>query len=393
MAVTRPAPAFVPVGDRPLEPAAARTSTPAITWWAIVGGVFLACEAYVMVKWVSGPYFKHVPSGPSVPPVWMRSILIAWQVVGITVALGVLYWALVRPWRRERRVTFDGLLALSCGLVVWQDPLSSYFAHWYTYNSYLVNMGSWVKGIPGWMSNGQPGKMELEPILWTPCLYVYMFFGAALIGCWVMRTVAARRPQTSTMGLMAWAFTAGMVMDVVFEGMLIMPAGAYTYAGGHWAIFPHAYHKFPLTETFTVGAIFAGLAALRYFKDDQGHTVVERGVDRLRVSSGRQNLLRLMAVTGMCNVLVLLCYNVPNSIIGAHSTAWPKDIQSRSYLTDYICGQGTDRACPGPKVPLSRGDDSPYLSTDGMLVTPTSGPPAIVPFGKGDGGPFTGPIF
>jgi hypothetical protein len=314
----------------------------------------------------------------------MRVVLIAWQVVGIAGALALLYWMLVRPWRRERRFTFDGLLALSCLLVVWQDPLSSYFNHWYTYNSYLVNMGSWVKGVPGWMSNGEPGKMELEPILWTPFLYVYMFVGAALIGCWVMRKVAARRPQTSNLGLIAAAFVAGMLMDVVFEGLLIMPAGVYTYAGGHWAIFPEAYHKFPLTETFTVGSIFAGLAALRFFKDDQGRSVVERGVDRLAVGARRKDLARLLAITGIVNVLILLCYNVPNGIIGAHSTAWPRDIQSRSYLTDYLCGQGTDRACPGPNVPLVRGDGSPYVRLDRST---------FVPFRKHGGGPFSGPVF
>ena len=146
---------------------------------------------------------------------------------------------------------------------------------------------------------------------------------------------------------------------MVAEGLLIMPAGVYTYAGGHLAVFPEAYHKFPLTEPITVGAIMAGLAGMRYFKDDRGHTIVERGVDRLKVGQRRKDLLRFGAVFGICNVLVLLCYNVPNAIIGAHSTEWPADIQKRSYLTDYLCGQGTDRACPGPDIPLSRSTTGP----------------------------------
>ena len=114
----------------------------------------------------------------------------------------------------------------------------------------------------------------------------------------------------------------------------------------------------------------AGLAALRYFKDDHGRTVVERGVDKLQISEGRRNLVRFLAIFGITNVLVLACYNIPNSIIGAHSTEWPKDLQSRSYFTDYMCGEGTDRACPGPAVPLSRGDDSAYMDRNGNLVLP-----------------------
>jgi hypothetical protein len=42
------------------------------------------------------------------------------------------------------------------------------------------------------------------------------------------------------MSLLLVAFLAGMLCGIVGEGLLIMPAGVYTYAGGHWAIFPHA---------------------------------------------------------------------------------------------------------------------------------------------------------
>ena len=128
----------------------------------------------------------------------MKAVLISWQAVGIPVALGLIGWFLVRPWVRERRITFDGLLTISCLLVAWQDPLSSYFNHWYTYNSYLVNMGSWVKEVPGWMSYPEPGAMDVEPIIWTPFLYVYLFFGAAVFGCWVMRKAHERRPDISS---------------------------------------------------------------------------------------------------------------------------------------------------------------------------------------------------
>ena len=270
----------------------------------------------------------------------MKVILISWQAIGVPVALGLIYWFLVRPWRRERRITFDGLLCLSAFMVVWQDPLSSYFNHWYTYNSYLVNFGSWVKEVPGWMSYSEPGRMDVEPIIWTPFLYVYLFFGGAVFGCWVMRKACERWPRMGSMGLILFALLAGMLVDFVAEGLLIMPAGVYTYAGGHLAIFPEAYHKFPLTETVTVGAIIAGLAALRFFKDDRGYTVVERGVEKLKVGEGGRSAVRFLAIFGITNVLVLACYNIPNSIIGAHSTAWPKDLQQRSYLTDYLCGQG-----------------------------------------------------
>lgn len=96
----------------------------------------------------------------------------------------------------------------------------------------------------------------------------------------------------------------------------------------------------------------------------------------------------------MVNVLVMCCYNIPNGIIGAHSTAWPRDIQDRSYFTAGMCGQGTGRACPGPAVPLARGNTSPYVTTRGTLgIPPGVKIPPLVPFVKHGGGPFSGPVF
>ena len=122
--------------------------------------------------------------------------------------------------------------------------------------------------------------------------------------------------------------------------------------------------------------------------------MVERGVDSLRISDGRRNVMRLLAITGMVNLLVLCCYNIPNAIIGAHSTAWPRDIQDRSYFTAGMCGQGTGRACPGPSVPLARGNGSSYVTTHGTLAIPrgTTIPPAV-PFVMHGRGPFGGPVF
>lgn len=115
------------------------------------------------------------------------------------------------------------------------------------------------------------------------------------------------------------------------------------------------------------------MGALRYFKDDRGLTVVERGVDTLPISQGRKTLLRFLAISGMLNVLVFCFFNLPNGLIGAHSTEWPRDVQDRSYLTDRLCGEGTDRACPGPTVPLPAGDRSAYMNRDGGLSIPAGG--------------------
>ena len=46
--------------------------------------------------------------------------------------------------------------------------MSNWSAQWITYNSWLVNWGSWYNDVPGWMAFGKPGHMVLEPPLFIP---------------------------------------------------------------------------------------------------------------------------------------------------------------------------------------------------------------------------------
>jgi hypothetical protein len=168
--------------------------------WAAVGGVILAFQLYVWIRWISGPNFERVPAGPTDPPMFMKAILFTWTaviVVGLPIAI---WWFLIRPWRRERRITLDGMLFVSCGLLWFQDPLLNYFNTWSTYNTWMWNMGSWVQDIPGWVSFGEPGAMMAEPILMNAPGYFFVLL-CTMLGCWVMRLAKKRFPNINTLGL------------------------------------------------------------------------------------------------------------------------------------------------------------------------------------------------
>jgi hypothetical protein len=377
----RPADASAAAERARPEELTARTRTPAIKWWAAGGMAMLAFEVYVLVRWVTGPYFKHVPAGPTPEPGWMRTVGDIWQPAGIVAALGFLYWFLVRPWLRERTITTDGLLVAAFATLWFEDPLSAYYGHWFTYNSNLVNFGSWVKDVPGWMSFGKPGAMLVEPILLIPAVYVYFIMVGALFGCWVMRRAEQRWPSLGTAQLIGVCFCAMALLDIVAEGLIWLPLGFWEYPGGVGLLFPSTYHKFPINEMLTIAASFTGIACLRYFKDDKGRTVVERGLDKLKVGARRQTLLRFLAIMFAVHAILFIGYNIPNSWIGAHSRPWPKAIQQRSYFTDFLCGAQTSNACPGPGVPLTRGNATAHLTPSGRLVVPRGVTlPALVPF-------------
>jgi len=373
----------------------ARQAIP-VKWWAALGALVVAFFAYVMISWVTGPYFTEVPSGPSDPPAYMKAAMIAFQALCIPAALACIYAFVVRPWRRDRALGIDGVLVIAFATLWVEDPLSAYGGHWFTYNSWAVNFGSWVNSVPGWLSFGRPGQMLVEPVLIIPGVYVWVFVLTMMLGCWVMRTARSRWPAVGNAGLVAICFVAMCAFDLVFEGILFLPLGAWEYPGGHVSLFPSTYHKFPLNEMITVSALFTAVAALRFFVNDRGEMLVERGADRLRGGAGRKTALRALAAIGFCHLALMVLYNVPNTVLGMHSTEWPADLQKRSYFTDYLCGADTDRACPGPGVPLLRNDNagrggggSAYLSPTGTLVVApgTRLPAGPVPFDKGKPGP------
>jgi hypothetical protein len=312
----------------------------------------------------------------------MQAVQITWMAVGIPLTGYVIWRWTIRPWRRDGRPTTDGLMVIACLLLVVQDPWSSYVQHWFTYNAWLPNRGSWVNEIPGWMASGKPGAQVPEPILWSPFMYCYAFFAITVIGSELMRAIKRRRPHISDLRLVLACVLFMWVVDFVLEGVLFLPLGFYAYNGGHWSLFPDAYHKFPAHEAIFAGTMFAAMSSVRYFVDDRGRSLAERGADTVTTHGARQAGLRFLAIFGAFSVIVLAFYNIPSAVMAANSTAWPRDVQQRSYLMDHICGTGTPRACPAPGVPISRGTAAPPLD-----------PRLAVPFSTRDSGPFNGPLF
>jgi hypothetical protein len=379
------APALEPIGAARVPNMSAKPSKP-IRIWAVFGGAVLLFQMYVWIRWVSGPNFERVPAGPSDPPTLMKVVLITWTVV-IMAGLPVgLYYFIVRPWRRERRITLDGMLLVSCGLLFFQDPLLNYFNTWSTYNTWMWNRGSWVQDIPGWQSYGEPGRMMAEPILMNAPGYSYGVVLCTILGCWVMRRAKNRWPNISNMGLIGILILWSIFFDLVIEGLFLMPMGLFTYPGAIQSLSINAgtYYQWPVYEGLMWGGVQAGLCALRFFTDDQGRSFAERGLEHIKGGFVKQQGLRFLAVFAACSAFFFFFYNVPSQFFAMHQDPWPKDIQQRSYFLMGICGEGTDRLCPDPSLPIPR-NGSGYINKDGELVMPSNTAiPTIVPFNKGN---------
>lgn len=355
--------------------------------WATVGGLILALQLYVWIKWITGPYFTPVPTGVSEPPLWMQYLLIVWtSVICIGFPVG-LYYFIIRPWRREKRITMDGMLMIAFGLTFFQDPFLDYTNTWCTYNTWLFNMGSWVQDIPGWLSWGQPGAMLSEPLLMNAPGYSYGLLLCVIFGCWFMRTVKKRWPNISTPGLLFSLFLFVAVFDVFMEGLFLMRMGLYVYPGAiqKFCLFPGHYYQFPVYEAIFYGITLLGFCSLRYFTDDRGQTFVERGLERVQGGFVKQQGLRFLALFAISSIIFFVSYNLPAQWLGLHADPWPEDIQKRSYFTSGICGEGTGRLCPDPRLPLMT-NDTTLVDPDGNLVLPEGFEiPKIVPHVRGRG--------
>jgi hypothetical protein len=391
-----PPPTIAATDELQLPRAAARTEvleakkTIPVKAWAGLGAVILAFEAFVIVKWLTGPYFERVKVGPSDVPDWMHISLRVMEVGFVSLWLWCVWHFFVQPWRKERRFTFDGLLCMALLVFAWfQDPLADYGGAVFTYNSDLVNMGSWLNEVPGATVPGHPGAQLSEP-LWTMAIYPGVIFLATILGCGFMRKIKERRPQISPLGLIGTAFVFFVFFDFVLEALILMPLGAYTYAGApDWiSINDSHYFKYTFVEGIGFGAVWTCWASLRYFKNDKGETIAERGIDELKMSSSAKAGLRFLAIGAFIAVTMALCVNVPFYWQANNSSEYPRDVQKRSYFTQGICGEGTTLACFGKAVPLPRGNDSARVGPDGRLYVPAGTQlPTVVPIDRGPLGP------
>ena len=244
--------------------------------WATVGALILAFEAYVIVRWVTGPYFHTVHTGVTPLPGWMKGSLITMEIGFTLLWLWCLWHFVVAPWRRDGRPSTDGLLCLCFFCFCWfQDPLADYGGPVFTYNAYLVNVGSWLNDVPGATVPGHPGHQLPEP-LWTAAIYPGVIFLATILGTWVMRKAKERWPRLGPLGLIGTVFAFFVAFDVVLEGFILMPLGAYTYAGApNWSsINAGHFYKYTVLEGVFFGAAWTCWASLALTRSIPRSTIV-----------------------------------------------------------------------------------------------------------------------
>jgi hypothetical protein len=340
-----------------------------VVWFAGLGLAVLLLQAWVFGSWIAdGP--TRTDPGPVDQPGYMDVAVFFMNVVMPIGAVVVLALVLVRPWWRERRITPDGLLLLGLAAVAWQDPLVNYVQVVSTYNANVWNFGSWGPHIPGWLS--PQGATLAEPIMGFWSAYVFTAFLLLVATNRVMDRAKARWPEIGTAGMLGVAFAFNLVSGIGSE-ILAIRSGLYAFGGAirGMSLFAGTRNQLPLYEAVCNAVLIGGFACLRWFRNERGETVAERGIERVRTGARGRTWVRGLALVGATNA-IFFTYNVSWSWFTLDPDPWPQELIEAPYLLDGVCGPGTEYACPGPEVPIPK-ETSGHIDADGRYVPPDGG--------------------
>jgi hypothetical protein len=275
----------------------------ALSFWSVLGAVVVAFAVYSWIRWAFSSEFTPPPTGSDdYSALWYLRTL---EVVSMTAVLLMLWFWVVRPWRRDRHVPLDGKILLGMMFAYVVDPTLNIFNHSFAMNAHSVSFGSWAESIPVFPSPGQ--ERFAEGLLWAPQLYMYFGLLAAMAGCWLLDRLRGRFPTWSTPRIYAIVFVIFMVGDCVAELALLVYPQVYVFPGvpEHFSLFAGELYQFPLYQS-VFAAVFASMVTwLRDSRDSSGRSAVERGVDDLDVSPLRRRAMSFLAVTGFCTVSAL----------------------------------------------------------------------------------------
>lgn len=333
--------------------------------WAVFGVFFVGLMAYLMVAWIVSGDAHERDYGNELVPTYMKVGIRTWEIAMLLGMIGIFYIKVWRESRRAGRLTFDALLILALCSLCWQDLLMNWIQPTFSYNSYFYNLGAWYDHLPGWF--GPNGSNVPEPLIGIMPLYPLLFFIGAVAICAMMRFLSNRWPQMGLAAIFFWCCLAALVGDFLFEAMFQLRLGMYSYLSTPepLTLFYGHHYQWPIAEGVFSAVLCTTFGYLRYCKNDLGETWAERGIGRVKVSEGKQTVIRFFALCGISNVLMIVLYAVPWNVISANGSDVPDDLINRPYLLGGQCGPGTDYACPGPGVPMPK-RDSVHLGPGGL---------------------------
>jgi hypothetical protein len=278
-----------------------------VLFWSGLGAATVVLIVVVMTQWVLGG-ITTVDPGDDPYDGWKLAILraVEW---GQFAAFVVIMWAvLINPVRKRIPLGFDAYFAISALLLNFWDPLDNFWNFAFQYNAHHLNVGSWGDYIPFWHSSS--AETWAVPLGFVFGAYVWAFVAAVRIGSAILnKNRAAGRPLW--MGLAA-VFVANAALTGVSENAYLhigaianiqTPSALTLWHGGPDGL--------PLYNPVFFGLTWTVLSVLRWTRDEDGISVVERGVLALDVSDKVRATMRFLAIFAALQVTYITLYFLP----------------------------------------------------------------------------------
>jgi hypothetical protein len=328
------------------QPAAVRDEqATAAKLWVAHGALWLALIAYVWTAWVVSGDFAVNAIGRGDEPDWYVILVRAVEVVfGVLISGWIIWHFIVAPKLRTGRLSFDGLFFLACWLMFFQEPWMNWINLQFLYATTFVNFGSWLGQIPGWsLPNG-----ELIPV---PMVYGMAYLWMVGLGGWAGSRYMARQrrkdPGRSTGRLVWQTFGVMVLVDLAVESVMVHTQLInYPSTVHELTLWAGTDHQFPLYEALSWPGTFIIISSLHFFRDDEGRSWPERGIDRMRIRSGKlKTAARFAAIAGVCQLAILVTFNIPYQVWGLHSDPVPAAYLKRDWRMAGVCGPHTQYDC------------------------------------------------
>lgn len=307
---------------------------------ALVAIPILAWEVWTVVAWLAdGPYQVTEYRTPGSTNWWAAHIL---EGLTIAVAIPVAIYV-IRGVRRERRLTFDAMFCLAGATLVNNDlGVNVVYPTWLP-TANFVNLNNMCGHMP-FVVNPDCGRAP-DPLLFFFALDAFGLLAVAIVAEKLVRWARSRWPHLSTAQTIGLVLLGGLAVDLALEPMAIA-LGLWTFAS------PRALSlldfgsglRYALPELIAGPCFLALPAAVRVLKDDQGRTIVERGLQHL--SPRRRTGVSLLALYGLFQLIAWIPGSLPITFLGPYQASWP---ELPSYLNTGICDE------PGTLKPGEQG--------------------------------------
>ena len=307
---------------------------------AAVGVLFLALQAWVYGSWIVSGDAEEIRA-PGEVSTWVRWNTPILQLVLVALS-AVTIWSTVRACRRERRLTFDARLLIAWASVMWSDLLENQLEVTRLTSSYGFNLGTWADHIP-FLDNPAAGRVPQALGFSIPLYFSYGLL-AALGVAWLIGRIRARRPGWGALRVLAAAYPAILVVDILAETVWIRTrVMSYPGAVRELSLFPGTVDQVPVYVAALVALSLLVLGALKAYCVDDVHAI-ESGADHLASTPAGRSTVRILALVGALNLTCLLAYAIPTQLFAVRHDPYPQDVPA--HLLNGVCGGRSGIECP-----------------------------------------------